>query len=151
MVVKRRTTFLLLLMVTAAIIGITLWISGKAYAKVDPVPFREVRLIAERMSEGPMPMPTLVALLMPLLLNVLLFMPWGFLMFILLDTPNRPFFQSYLLTFLIALAFSFGVEAWQYFLPTRVTDVNDVIWNGAGAVVGAIFGHLRKRVRVSFE
>ena len=70
-----------------------------------------------------MPMPTLVALLMPLVLNVLLFMPWGFLMFILLDTPNRPFFQSYLLTFLIAIAFSFGVEAWQYFLPTRVTDV----------------------------
>lgn len=150
-VVKRRTTFLLLILVTATIIGITLWISGKAYAKVDPVPFRELRVLSARLAEGPMPMPTLIALTMPLMLNVLLFMPWGFLMFILLDTPSRPFFQSYLLTFLIAIAFSFGVEAWQYFLPTRVTDVNDVIWNGAGAVVGAVFGHLRKRVRVAFE
>jgi glycopeptide antibiotics resistance protein len=150
-VVKKRTTFLLLLLVTIAIVGVTLWISGKAYSKVDPVPFREIRLIQEKMAEGPMPMPTLIALVMPLILNALIFMPWGFLLFILFDNGKRPASQSYLLTFLIAIAFSFAVEAWQYFLPTRVTDVNDVIWNGVGAVLGAILGHLRKRVRVSFE
>jgi glycopeptide antibiotics resistance protein len=150
-IIRRRTSFLLLILVMAAMIGVTLWISGKAYAKVDPVPFREVRLIRALMADGPIAMPTLVALLMPIVLNVLLFMPFGFLMFIVLDTPSRPFFQSYLLTFLTAIGFSFAVEAWQYFLPTRVTDINDVIWNGAGAIAGAILGHLRKRVRVSFE
>ena len=150
-VVRKRTTFLLLFLVTAGIVGITLWISGKAYEKVDPVPFREIRVLTSRLAEGPMPMPTVVALIMPLVLNVLLFMPWGFLVFILLDSPSRPAGQSYLLTFLIAITFSLGVEAWQYFLPTRVTDINDVIWNGVGALVGAILGHLRKRVRVSFE
>jgi glycopeptide antibiotics resistance protein len=92
-----------------------------------------------------------VALISPLILNVLLFLPWGFLAFIALDTPERPASQSYLLTILLALGLSLGVEATQYFLPDRVTDVNDVIWNSAGALAGAVFGHLRKRVRVAFE
>ncbi|MEO8217642.1 MAG: VanZ family protein [Acidobacteriota bacterium] len=150
-VVGKRTTVLLLLLVSMAIVGVTVWLSGKAYSKVDPVPFRDIRVLQRRLAEGPIPVSTFTALISPIILNMLLFVPWGFLMFIVLDNPKRPTFQSYLLTFLIAVSFSASVEAWQYFLPTRVTDINDVIWNGSGAVVGAILGHLRKRVRVSFE
>ncbi len=150
-VVGKRTTVLLLLLVSMAIVGVTVWLSGKAYSKVDPVPFRDIRVLQRRLAEGPIPVSTFTALISPIILNMLLFVPWGFLMFIVLDSPKRPTFQSYLLTFLIAVSFSASVEAWQYFLPTRVTDINDVIWNGSGAVVGAILGHLRKRVRVSFE
>lgn len=149
--VRRSTTFLLLLLTTAAIAGLTLWASGKAYTKVDPEPFREIKVLKEKLSEGPMRTETIVALTMPIVLNILLFMPWGFFMFLLLDRPTRPAFQTYLLTFLLAMAFSSLVEAWQYFLPTRVTDVNDIIWNGAGALAGAVYGHLRRRVRVAFE
>ncbi len=149
--VRKWVTALLLLFATIVIATITLSLSGKAYAKVDPVPFREIRLLADKMQDGPVPMPILVALTMPVILNVLLFMPWGFLMFVLLDRPERPTNQSYLLTFLTAMAFSLAVEGSQYFLPTRVTDINDVIWNGLGALVGAILGHLRKRVRIAFE
>lgn len=150
-VVRKSVTLLLLLITTATMGGVTVWLSGKAYSKVNPVPFREVRLLADRLAEGPVPMPVLVALTMPIILNVLLFVPWGFLMFVFLDRPGRPASQSYLLTVLFALSFSGLVEAWQYFLPTRVTDINDIIWNGAGSLVGAFLGHLRKRVRVAFE
>jgi glycopeptide antibiotics resistance protein len=149
--VNRRTTVLLLILATILIATLTLWISGKSYEKVDPVPFREIRVIAERLQAGPVPMNVFVALVMPAVLNALLFIPWGFLMFLALDRPERPTHQSYLLALLFGLAFSFSVEAAQYFLPTRVTDINDVIWNGAGVMVGAIFGHLRKRVRIAFE
>lgn len=150
-VVRRGVTIVLLLLTTIAIAGITLSLAGKAYSKVDPVPFREVRLLAQKLSEGPTPMSVVIALTMPIILNILLFMPWGFLMFIVLDHGDRSAGQSYLITFLVALLLSLGVEAWQYFLPTRVTDINDVIWNALGAFLGAIFGHLRKRVRVAFE
>lgn len=150
-VVKRAVTVFLLLLVTVAIAGITLSLSGKAYSKVDAEPFREIRVLAEKLSEGPMPTSLVIALTMPIILNILLFMPWGFFMFIVLDHGDRPASQSYLVTFLLAILLSLGVEAWQYFLPTRVTDINDVIWNGLGAVLGAILGHLRKRVRVAFE
>lgn len=150
-VVGKKTTAALLLAVTLAMLGVTLWVSGKAYAKVDAVPFRDLRVLTDRMSEGPVPMPTVIALITPLIFNMLLFLPWGFLMFVLVESPRRPASQAYLLTILFAMAFSMGVEAWQYFLPTRVTDINDVIGNVSGALVGAILGHLRKRVRISFE
>lgn len=149
--VSKRLTVLLLLLATVAIALLTVYASGKAYTKVDAEPFRDVRVLAERLAEGPVPMRTVVALTMPTILNILIFMPWGFLMFIALDKPERPTNQSYLLTFLFAIGFSATIEAWQYFLPTRVTDINDVIANGIGSVVGAFLGHLRKRVRVTFE
>jgi glycopeptide antibiotics resistance protein len=150
-VVKKGWTVFLLLVVTVAIVLLTLWVSGKAYTKVDPVPFRDLRLLARKVHHGPLPVSTAIALLAPTLFNILLFMPWGFLMFIALDRTERPTNQSYLVTVLLGIAFSASVEAWQYFLPTRVTDVNDVMANGMGALVGAVLGHLRKRVRVSFE
>lgn len=149
--VSRRVSVLLLTLVTLTILLATIWLSGHAYQKLDPIPFREIRLLASKLSQGPLPMATVVALLTPMVLNILIFLPWGFLAFIVLDTPERPVTESYLLTFLLAVAFSGGVEAWQYFLPTRVMDINDVIANGIGALAGAILGHMRKRVRVEFE
>jgi glycopeptide antibiotics resistance protein len=150
-VVKRRTTALLLLLVTIVIATVTLSISGKVYQKVDPVPFHELRLLVHRLQAGNVSFSIVVALLMPAILNMLLFLPWGFLMFLVLDRSDRPTNQSYVMTFIFALGFSSAVEVYQYFLPTRVTDINDVIWNGIGAVVGALLGHLRKRIRVAFE
>ena len=47
--------------------------------------------------------------------------------------------------------FTLGIEAWQYFLPSRVADVNDVIWNTSGTILGALLGHARLRVRFEFE
>jgi glycopeptide antibiotics resistance protein len=149
--VRRRVTILLLLLTTAAIAGLTLYASGKAYTKVDPEPFREIRVLTQKLSEGPVRIETVVALTMPIVLNLLLFVPWGFLMFVALDRPERATIQSYLWTILVAMAFSSLVEAWQYFLPTRVTDVNDIIWNVTGAFIGAVAGHIRKRVRFAFE
>jgi glycopeptide antibiotics resistance protein len=32
-----------------------------------------------------------------------------------------------------------------------VADVNDVIWNTSGTVLGALLGHARLRVRFDFE
>lgn len=150
-VVRRWISVVCLLLTTVAIAMITLSLSGRAYSKVDPVPFREVRLLVDKLSDDePTPMPVVIALFAPVVMNILLFMPWGFLMFIILD-HDRHSAQSYLITILLATALSLGIELWQYFLPTRVTDINDLIWNVSGALLGAILGHLRKRVRVAFE
>lgn len=151
-VVRKPVTVLLLLLATVAIAVITLSMSGKVYAKVDAEPFRDVKLLAEKLAspEG-VSTQVVVALIMPVVFNMLLFMPWGFLMFLVLDREERPTSQSYLLTMLLAATLSGGIEVWQYFLPTRVTDINDIVWNIAGAIVGAFLGHLRKRVRIAFE
>ncbi|HVT01922.1 MAG TPA: VanZ family protein [Thermoanaerobaculia bacterium] len=150
-VVRRWMTILLLLTATIVIAAVTISLSGRVYQKIDPVPFHELRILSHRLARGPVPISVVIALLMPMILNMLIFVPWGMLMFLSLDTDDRPTNQSYVITFILGLGFSSCVEAYQYFLPTRVTDVNDVIWNGVGALLGAFLGHLRKRVRVTFE
>jgi len=149
--VRRPITILLLLLVTATIVTVTVYTSGKSYSKIDPVPFEDLRHLSHRLEHRPVSTQIVAVIVMPIIANVLLFVPWGFLTFISLYTLERPTMQTYVLTVLGGLSFSLAIEAWQYFLPTRVADVNDVIWNTTGAVLGAILGHLRQRVRFEFE
>ena len=149
--VPRAITILLLLAVTMAIVVATVYTSGKSYSKIDPVPFEDIKHLSHRLSHRPVSTQILALMVMPIIANVMLFIPWGFLTFISLYTLERPTMQTYVLTVLCGLSFSLAIEAWQYFLPTRVADVNDVIWNTTGAMLGAILGHLRQRVRFEFE
>jgi glycopeptide antibiotics resistance protein len=148
---RRPVTILLLLAVTATIVFLTVYASGKSYSKIDPVPFEDLRHLSHRLAVRPVSTQVMAVIVMPIIANVLLFVPWGFLTFISLYTVDRPTMQTYVLTILGGLSFSLAIEAWQYFLPTRVADVNDVIWNTTGAALGAILGHLRQRVRFEFE
>ena len=136
---------------TAVIVGVTVWMSGKSYANLDPIPFDDIRYLAHRLAVRPISTHILAVLVVPMIANVLLFVPWGFLTFIALYTLDRPTLQIYVLTILLGFSFSLGIEAWQYFLPSRVADINDVIWNTAGAVLGAFLGHARLRVRFEFQ
>jgi glycopeptide antibiotics resistance protein len=149
--VPRSITILLLLAVTATIVIVTVYASGKSYSKIDPVPFEDLRHLSHRLEHRPVSTQIVAVIVMPIIANVLLFIPWGFLTFISLYTLDRPTMQTYVLTVLGGLSFSLAIEAWQYFLPTRGADVNDVIWNTTGATLGAILGHLRQRVRLEFE
>ena len=149
--IRRPFTFLLLVLVTAAIIGVTIWLSGKSYTKVSPVPFQEIRILVERLERRPVSTHILAVIVVPIVANVLLFVPWGFLLFNGLYTTERPTVQTYVLTILLGLSFTLAIEAWQYFLPSRVADINDVIWNTSGTVVGAVLAHIRKRVRFEFS
>jgi VanZ family protein len=149
--VSRLTTVVILIAVSAAIVGMTIYTAGKSYAKVDPRPFDEVRDLANRLGHKPVSTQVLAVILVPIIGNVLLFVPWGFLMFIVLYSVNRPTAQTYLLTVLLGLSFTLTIEAWQYFLPSRVADVNDVISNTVGTILGAVLGHMRLRVRFEFE
>ena len=150
-VIRRPVTILLLIGVTAAICIATLWASGKSYSKIDPQPFEDIRHIAHRLQYSTVSTRVLAIVMVPIIANVLLFVPWGFLMFIALYTIERPTVQTYVLTVLLGFTLTCAIEAWQYFLPSRVADVNDIIWNTTGAFIGAIFGHLRARVRFEFD
>jgi glycopeptide antibiotics resistance protein len=150
-VIRKPLTVLLLLVVTAAIVVITIWMSGRSYENFEPIPFDDVRFLAKRLGERPISTHILALLVVPMIGNILLFVPWGFLTFISLYNVERPTLQTYVLTVLLGLSFTLGIEAWQYFLPSRVADVNDVIWNTAGAILGALLGHARLRVRFEFE
>jgi glycopeptide antibiotics resistance protein len=150
-VIRKPVTVVLLVAITIAIVTITVWMSGKSYATLAPIPFDDLRYLAHRLDTRPISTNILAVIIVPMIANVLLFVPWGFLTFICLYTVERPTLQTYILTILLGFSFTLGVEAWQYFLPSRVADINDVIWNTAGTVLGAVAGHARLRVRLEFE
>jgi len=149
--IPRFATVILLLAVTVAIIGVTIWSTGASYAKLDPLPFDDLRHLAHRLARRPISTHILSVIIVPIIANVILFVPCGFLLFIALYTVDRPTVQTYVLTILLGFTFTACIEAWQYFLPSRVADVNDVIWNTVGTILGAILGHLRLRMRFEFE
>ncbi len=149
--IRKPATLLLLAGVTLAIVAITVWMAGKSYENFDPIPFDDLRYLAKRLAARPISTHILAVIVVPMIANVLLFVPWGFLTFITLYTVDRPTVQTYVLTILLGLSFTLAIEAWQYFLPSRVADVDDVIWNTMGTVAGALLGHMRLRVRFEFE
>ena len=149
-IIRRPVTVLLLILVTAGIIAVTLSVSGKSYAKVDPIPFEGVRHLWARMQHRSTSTWLIAMIVMPIVGNIMLFVPFGFLLFLSLYSAERSTVQTYVLTILIGFSFSCAVEAYQYFLPTRVADINDIIWNTAGTLIGTVLGHLRSRVRFEF-
>lgn len=149
--ISKRITAVLFALTTVGLISVTILLSGKTYKKIDPEPFRELKIIRDKFAEGALPFRVMVELGMPIVMNILIFVPWGFLLFVILDDDDRMPLESYVLVFMLAFGFSSLVEAWQYFLPTRVMDINDVIWNVSGALAGALLGHIQKRIRFDFE
>src|SRR2546423_8198814 len=103
-VVRRPVTVLLLLLVTAAIIVLTVWMAGKSYTKVDPIPFEEIRHLARLLRARQISTQLLAVIVVPIIANVLLFVPWGFLMFIALYTLDRPTIAPYALPILTGLS-----------------------------------------------
>ena len=150
-VIRKPLTILMLVVTTIAIAAITVWMSGKSYSNLDPIPFDDIRYLIRRLAARPISTNILALIVVPMIANVLLFVPWGFFTFIALYNVERPTLQTYVLTILLGFSFTLGIEAWQYFLPSRVADVNDVIWNTAGTVLGAFLGHARLRVRFEFQ
>lgn len=150
-VVRKPLTLILLVMTSLTIIAITIWISGKSYENFEPIPFDDLRYLAKRLAARPISTHILAVIVVPMIANVLLFVPWGFFAFITLYNVERSTLQTYVLTILLGFSFTLGIEAWQYFLPSRVADINDVIWNTSGTILGAILGHARLRVRFEFE
>ncbi|HEX7829817.1 MAG TPA: VanZ family protein [Thermoanaerobaculia bacterium] len=150
-IIRKPITVLLLLATSVAIIAVTVWMAGKSYENFDPIPFDDLRYLARRLAVKPISTHVLTLIVVPMIANVLLFVPWGFFTFITLYGIERPTMQTYILTILLGFSFTLGIEAWQYFLPSRVADINDVIWNTSGTILGAFLGHARLRVRFEFE
>jgi glycopeptide antibiotics resistance protein len=149
-VVRKPITVMLLIAVTVIIVAVTIGASGKSYTKVSAHPFEDIRGLKERTETRPVSTNIFAVIVMPIIGNIALFIPWAMLMFITLYTKDRPTAQTYLLTILLGISFTTGIEAWQYFLPSRVVDINDVIWNSVGTVIGAMLGHMRLRLRLEF-
>lgn len=148
-IVPKTITVALLLLVSASMVLLLFYLSGKVYARPS-YPASEVlfRLLS---GERTIARDAVLAALMPVIANILVFVPWGFLMFLALDTPRRQRRQTYGLTFAAGLLFALALEIWQMFLPAPVTNPIDAVPNAFGALLGAAAAHFRKHAYVRFE
>ncbi|HEX9982782.1 MAG TPA: VanZ family protein [Thermoanaerobaculia bacterium] len=146
--VSKWVTVTLLVLVSGAIAALLWYLSGKAYVGGNTVP----DVLSRVVTEGRVPSrDAFFAVLMPILGNVMLFLPWGFLLFLTVDRPERSRIRGYGLTFIAGLFFAMMLYLWQEMLPTRVTTLSDAAANAVGALAGAALGHMRKKVRVRFD
>lgn len=149
-VVRKYATFVLLLLVSAGMAALLYFLSGKAYAN-EAHPVRDLLVSLIKSQPKPISRASLLAGLMPVIANILLFVPWGFLMFVLLDRPQRPRRQTYGLVILAGVLFALAMQVWQLLLPTRVTGFTDALANAVGVFAGAAAGHLRKQIHLRFD
>ncbi|HEX7707000.1 MAG TPA: hypothetical protein VF701_11140, partial [Thermoanaerobaculia bacterium] len=75
--IRRPVTALLLLLMTTVILSITVLTEGRSYANLDPIPFDDIRYLADRLGTRPISTHTLALLVVPMVANILLFVPWG--------------------------------------------------------------------------
>jgi VanZ family protein len=147
--VRKPVTVALLVIVSAAMAALLFYLSGKAYV-TGSEPFRELLLRAMQRQRS-LTSPAVLAGVMPAIANILFFVPWGFLMFLAIDSPSRSRGRTYLITVIAGAIFAVAMTTWQNFLPTRVTGLPDTLAHALGALTGAVAGHLRKRVHVQFD
>jgi glycopeptide antibiotics resistance protein len=76
--------------------------------------------------------------------NFVLFMPFGF--FFAGFLAQSSFRSSYRVVVLSGCLLSLGLEVFQLFIPTRATDIDDVIFNTVGTCLGVMMFFMLRRV-----
>ena len=71
-------------------------------------------------------------------LNVLLFVPFGFL--VRLNRRNEPGIKAFIMTFLSSFMFTFLIESFQFATRSGYFELTDIVTNLAGGIIGAALG-----------
>jgi len=149
-IVPRWVTIVLLIGVSIGMAVLIASLSGRAYIR-HRLTLAEIVSLINRYDQGAVSNDALLATAAPAITDILFFIPWGALAFLAFDSGERHRLRTYLLTLAVGVTFALGLVAWQAALPTRVTGWDDAGWNALGCLLGAVGGHLRKRLRIRFE
>ncbi len=104
--------------------------------KIKSVPFHHLSTVVRIVARPDKPLAKLHKTLVDLLGNIVLFVPFGVLASIILKQKKRPTWMRILLAFGAGLLFSSFIETVQFWFPTRTTDVDDIIFNSSGTLLG---------------
>lgn len=135
----------------AFVLGVTLVVEGGREVRTNLAPFEDVERLVARVHAGEFLTSRFLYALGGIAGNLFLLFPFGFLAFRYLDAPGRSAPRVHVDVVLSAFVFSAGIEVVQSLLPTRASDVNDVLWNVAGAVLGTAAAHLAREVHFEWD
>ena len=149
--VPKGVTVTLLVVTSAAMLTFFGLLSQHAFVRPTGSTADLIVRVVSAQRAGTLSVASGIATLWPVAANLALFVPWGFLMFLAIDRPERPRASTYAVTLLAGIAFAGVIQLWDMFMPMRVTTASDALANCAGAFCGAMLGHLRKQVQVRFN
>ena len=150
-VVPKSVTAALLVLTTVAMLALTWFLGEQAHLRETRSSRELVVRAFEAGSVDGFTSTSAIAPFVPVLANVLLFVPWGLLAFLLFDRPSRPRSATYGMTVAAGILFALAVSLLQVMFPARLVAPSDIVANAVGAAAGALLGNLRKDVRVRFE
>ncbi len=145
--VPKGVTVALLIFTTLAMVALFYLLSRHAYLRPAGSTAQLLDRVVAAEQAGRLSVSGFVAALWPVVANILLFMPWGFLAFVALDRPQRPRAATYVIALTGGVLFAVAIQLWQSLLPMRVSSPSDAVANVFGVLSGAIAGNVRKQVR----
>ena len=113
--------------------------SPKRPHQVKLIPFHHVSALARLSVQPELPLNKIRSHLIDLFGNISLFMPFGAAISLMLGWNKRVTRTQLLISFGFGLLFSLSVETIQLWSPSRVADIDDVIFNSTGSILGAMF------------
>ncbi len=136
---KRKMTLMIYIGFTVTIVGmilVTLMPTDYPNQLTQLVPFAS---IVETMEYA-----TPRAIVNSLVMNIILFIPFGFFLYILTRSP--------LLTTALITLMSISIEVLQYVLPIgRISNIDDVILNTVGGIIGMLGGVLVLKLQIVYN
>lgn len=78
--------------------------------------------------------------------NILGFFPLGYLLLSLFHPDEGRCFSRCLVVVLSGVVLSLFIEVAQYYIPGRTSSMNDIVANGIGCAVGALYYHFEARI-----
>lgn len=105
---------------------------------VKLVPLYHVTKLADIAAQANQPLSKTGTILIDILGNIAMFVPFGILASLLLKQERQSAWKRGLLVFSAGLLFSLSIEIIQFWLPTRTSDIDDVIFNTGGTLLGVI-------------
>lgn len=80
-----------------------------------------------------------------IIVNIVLFVPFGYLLHTCLNNSILPSFKSFNTVLLAGIIFTFSIESLQSLIQTRSSSMTDVICNSLGVIVGIVVDSSIKR------
>ena len=78
--------------------------------------------------------------------NILLFVSWGFGIAATISSKQKPYLLILLAGFVSSATLSITVETTQIFLPSRVSNLTDIIYNSIGGIIGGILYYHQQNI-----
>lgn len=136
---KRKVTLLIYIGFTGTIVGmilVTLMPTDYPNQLIQLIPFLSIMETLQ--------FATLRGIVNSLVMNIILFVPFGFFLYIMT--------RRALLTTVFACLMSISIEVLQYVLPIgRISNVDDVILNTLGGIIGMLCGVLVLKLQIVYN